>query len=151
MLEATNYGSQIRLVRSVEVLVQDLLANVTQSLPITIEDRSLSGSKFWRYIVILCVYRTCIAQRVFHVEMLNLGTKIQAQMNTGGVIGILLDYPWVGKQTPEGHHTHWEPTNWKGEAFPEKHDRLQSANYRPGYSFGVPSGLLLMGHVCSRR
>eukprot|EP00973_Karenia_brevis_P045897 6355777-Karenia_brevis.AAC.1 len=63
----------------------------------------------------------------------NLGTKIQAQKNTGGVIALLQDYPWVGKQTPEGHHTHWEPTNWKGEAFPEKHDRLQSANYRPRY------------------
>eukprot|EP00973_Karenia_brevis_P052804 7340103-Karenia_brevis.AAC.1 len=63
--------------------------------------------------------------------MSNLKTKIQAQMNTGGVLGLLLDHAWVGNQTPEGHHTHWEPSNWKGEAFPEKNDRLQSANYRP--------------------
>eukprot|EP00973_Karenia_brevis_P073104 10153346-Karenia_brevis.AAC.1 len=65
--------------------------------------------------------------------MTNLSTKIQAQKNTGGVIALLQDYPWVGRQTPEGHHRHWEPTNWKGEAFPEKHDWIQSANYRPGY------------------
>eukprot|EP00973_Karenia_brevis_P073262 10177131-Karenia_brevis.AAC.1 len=65
--------------------------------------------------------------------MKSITSKIQGQINTGGVLGLLLDHTWVGKQTPEGHHTHWEPTNSKGEAFPEKNDRLQSANYRAGY------------------
>eukprot|EP00973_Karenia_brevis_P037440 5163245-Karenia_brevis.AAC.1 len=54
-------------------------------------------------------------------------------MNTGGVLGLLLDCTYVGKQTPDGRHVHWEPSNWKGEAFPEKNDRLQSQNCRSGY------------------
>eukprot|EP00973_Karenia_brevis_P002176 293814-Karenia_brevis.AAC.1 len=40
MMEATNYGSQIKIVRSVETLVREMMANITMSTPPTVENES---------------------------------------------------------------------------------------------------------------